>query len=292
MQQLWTSRSFAFSFPVEQIGVLLSRLRGTAHRIAAAVRGVPPATLTARRSGAWSIQEHVGHLHDLEALHLRRLDELARGAATLSPADMQNRATWDARHNEQPFAAVFESFVVGRDQLVRRLAALDAKALAVAALHPRLQQPMRAVDVAFFTAEHDDHHVAKLEQLVRTAAVAPPRGAVVSHWDELQVDRPMASLERRRVVGAEAMISHVTLHKGCVVPVHAHGNEQFSCVLSGRVKFTLADGERVLGAGEVLQLPSQTPHGAEALETAIVLDVFAPPSATTGIDESQSRVTA
>lgn len=288
MQEPWTSRSFAFTFPVEHVGVLLSRLRGTAHRIAAAARGVPAATLTARRDGAWSVQEHVGHLHDLEALHLRRLDELARGAATLSAADMQNRATWAARHNERPFAAVFAAFTAGREQLVQRLSALDSKGLAQAGLHPRLQQPMRAVDVAFFTAEHDDHHVARLEALVRTAAAVPPPTAVATHWDRLPADKPMPALERRRVIGSEAMLSHVTLHKGCVVPSHAHVNEQFTCVLSGRVKFTLADGERVLAAGEVLHLPSHAPHGAEALETAVVLDVFAPPSATTGIDERRS----
>jgi uncharacterized damage-inducible protein DinB len=170
MQDRWTSRQFSFAFPVERIGVIRSRLRGAGARIAADVRGVPPAVLVARRDGAWSVQEHVGHLHDLEALHLRRLDELARGAEVLSAADMENRATWDARHNERPFAEVFAAFAASRAQLLARLDALDAKGLAAAALHPRLQQPMRAVDVAFFTAEHDDHHVARLEELLRTAA--------------------------------------------------------------------------------------------------------------------------
>lgn len=170
MQDRWTSRQFAFAFPVERIGVICSRLRGTGPRILAAVHGVTAAVLTARRDGAWSVQEHVGHLHDLEALHLQRLDELARGAAVLSPADMENRATWDARHNERPFAEVFAAFAAGRAQLLARLEALDARGLAAAGLHPRLQQPMRAVDVAFFTAEHDDHHLARLEQLVRAAA--------------------------------------------------------------------------------------------------------------------------
>jgi quercetin dioxygenase-like cupin family protein len=107
---------------------------------------------------------------------------------------------------------------------------------------------------------------------------------VATPWSELPHDAPVALLERRRVIGSEAMISHVTLHRGCEVPVHAHVNEQFSCVLSGRVRFTLADGERVLGPGDVLWLPSHAPHGATALETAVVLDVFAPPSAATGVD--------
>jgi quercetin dioxygenase-like cupin family protein len=288
MHEPWTSRSFAFPFPVERVGVIVSRLRGTAARIAAAVRAVPAATLTARRDGAWSVQEHVGHLHDLDALHLRRLDELAAGAATLSAADMENRATWAAAHNERAFAAVLADFAARRAQLVARLEALDETALQRAAQHPRLRQPMRAVDVGFFTAEHDDHHVARLEALLRTAPPVQPPHAVAAPWSELPHDAPMEKLERRRVIGSEAMISHVTLHAGCDVPVHAHANEQFSCVLSGKVRFRLADREVVLGAGDVLHLPGHAPHGAHAIETAVVLDVFAPPSAVTGIDERRS----
>lgn len=283
MQQTWTSRQFSFAFPTEHIAVLLSRLRGTGARIRQTVRTLPAAVLTERRDGGWSIQEHVGHLHDLEALHLTRLDELERGAATLSAADMENRATWDAAHNERAFEAVFAAFTTGREQLIARLTALDAHGLARAAAHPRLRQPMRAVDVAFFTAEHDDHHLARIEELARTASPTPPP-AIAAHWQDLPHDTPMPLLERRRVIGNDAMISHVTLHRGCDVPVHAHHNEQFSCVLSGKVRFVLADGDRVLGAGEVLHLPSHAPHGAVALETAVVLDVFAPPSASTGID--------
>ncbi len=284
MHQPWTSRSFAFPFPVEHVGVICSRLRGTAARVAAAVRAVPPAALAARRDGAWSVQEHVGHLHDLEQLHLTRLDELARGAERLAAADMENRATWAAEHNRRPFAAVLADFAASRGRLLERLEALDAAGLARAALHPRLLQPMRAVDVGFFTAEHDDHHVATIERLLRDAPAHPPPAAVATPWTELPHDAPLALLERRRIVGTEAMISHVTLHAGCDVPVHAHANEQFSCVLSGRVRFRLADRDVVLGAGDVLHLPGHAPHGAQALETAVVLDVFAPPSTSTGID--------
>ncbi|HEX5050617.1 MAG TPA: DinB family protein [Planctomycetota bacterium] len=285
MQEAWIRRRFVFDLPVDRIGTLLSRLRGTQHRIAALVRGVPAATLTRRAGDKWSVQEHVGHLHDLEALHQQRLHELAAGTATLSAADMDNRATWAAGHNEVPFANVFARFVASRDRLVASLARLDRESLARHAVHPRLQQAMRAIDVAFFTAEHDDHHLAAIEALLAAAGPPEPAAAVAATWSRLPSDAPTALLERRRVIGNEAMISHITLHRGCVVPTHAHANEQFACVLSGLVRFVLADGEQVLGAGDVLYLPSQAPHSAEAIETAVVLDVFAPPSATTGIDE-------
>jgi len=100
----------------------------------------------------------------------------------------------------------------------------------------------------------------------------------------------MDLLERQRVIGDKAMLSRVTLTKGCYVPTHAHDNEQFACVISGKLRFGLgADGsndrrEVVVSAGEVMLLPANTPHSAEAMEDTIVLDVFSPPSEKTGID--------
>jgi len=114
--------------------------------------------------------------------------------------------------------------------------------------------------------------------------------AVSYRWSELPKDQPMALLERRRVVGQQAMVSHVLLKKGCFVPTHAHVNEQITCILSGRLHFMLGDEnassreELTLASGEVLHLPSNVPHSAEALEDTIVLDVFSPPSEKTGID--------
>ncbi|UCE04260.1 MAG: cupin domain-containing protein [Candidatus Latescibacterota bacterium] len=99
----------------------------------------------------------------------------------------------------------------------------------------------------------------------------------------------MEKLDRRRIIGKHVMLSDVLLHRGCVVPTHAHDNEQFALVLSGRIRFRIgAEGaeqkELVLGAGEVLHLPSNVPHAAEALEDTRVLDVFSPVSDGTGID--------
>ena len=105
-----------------------------------------------------------------------------------------------------------------------------------------------------------------------------------ARWTDLPADSPMPLLERRRVIGSQCMISHVTLTKGCTVPSHTHANEQMVCVLSGCLRFTLASGTTDVRAGEVLYLPPHAPHAAVALEDTTVLDVFAPPSATTGID--------
>lgn len=116
-----------------------------------------------------------------------------------------------------------------------------------------------------------------------------PREAAAYRWDDLSVDRPSPLIERRRIIGERCMISHVTLRRGSVVPMHRHPNEQFALVVSGRMRFTLprADGSQdvlVLGAGESLHLPPDAPHAAEALEESVVLDMFSPPSERTGVD--------
>lgn len=112
--------------------------------------------------------------------------------------------------------------------------------------------------------------------------------AIAVRWDDLETDHPMPLIDRQRIVGAQAMISRVTLHKGFKLEAHSHANEQFACVVSGKVRFTLDEGGGVrtvtVEGGGVLHLPAHVPHGAEALETSVVLDVFSPPSAATGVD--------
>ncbi len=114
--------------------------------------------------------------------------------------------------------------------------------------------------------------------------------AVVYRWSDLPTDRPMPLLERRRIIGEGMMISQVLLEKGCMVPSHAHENEQFACVIRGRIRFGLGvegspEHQRmVLTGGEVLHLPSNVPHSAEALDETLILDLFSPPSEKTGID--------
>ena len=100
----------------------------------------------------------------------------------------------------------------------------------------------------------------------------------------------MPLLARKRIIGDKAMISRVVLRKGCDVPTHAHANEQFACILSGRLRFGVGEdgspGRRtvIVAAGEVLHIPSNVPHSAFAEEDTVVLDIFSPISATTGID--------
>jgi uncharacterized damage-inducible protein DinB len=170
MPMRWMDRTFEFKTPPEQLPVVLERLRGTPARVEEKIRALSPAVLTRRDGDAWSIQEHLGHLLDLDALHLARVDDFLAGAETLRAADMQNRKTHEADHNRREAKHLAQDFRRERRRFVERLEGIESDYLARTALHPRLGQPMRIVDMAWFVAEHDDHHLARMTELVRTFA--------------------------------------------------------------------------------------------------------------------------
>src|SRR5262245_31129187 len=110
MSLRWTDRRFTFDLPETFFPLVIERLRGTPARIEAQVRAPPP-TLRSRRDGdAWSLQEHIGHLLDLDELHAGRLDDFLAGAEVLRAADVTNRRTWETGYNERPLADVLASF--------------------------------------------------------------------------------------------------------------------------------------------------------------------------------------
>lgn len=167
MSSRWVDRKFDFTLPEALFPVVVERLRGTPARIEDKVRSLSADFLTRRDGDAWSIQEHIGHLLDLDELHAGRLDDFLAGAEVLRPADMTNRKTWEGGHNQRPIAELLQGFRRERLAFVARLDAWDPKLVALTALHPRLQQPMRVLDMALFTAEHDDHHLARMTELAR-----------------------------------------------------------------------------------------------------------------------------
>ena len=163
----WTDRTFQFTFPVELFPEMIERLRGTPARLEDRVKSIPPQILTSRDGERWSIQENAGHLLDLETLVSGRLDEYAGGAATLHPADMSNRKTYEAEHNQLPMQTILADFRSRRSELVGCLETLPIGQFAAVAHHPRLNVPMRLVDMLYFQAEHDDFHLARISELIR-----------------------------------------------------------------------------------------------------------------------------
>ncbi len=165
--QKWFERTWEFTLPPSRFPCVLERLRGAPDRLGERTRGVGAALLTRRDGTGWSIQEQAGHLLDLEPLWLMRAEQLFAGEAELIPADLTNRATREAGHNERPLGEILEAFRAARGLLVGRLEEADEAAVGRGALHPRLGVPMRLIDLALFTAEHDDHHLAVISALRR-----------------------------------------------------------------------------------------------------------------------------
>src|SRR5208282_3572446 len=96
---VWFDRKFDFSFPVELHPNLCSRLRGTPSRLEEVLRGSSREILITKPQGKWSVQEHAGHLLDLEPLWLARVEDYVAGSAELTATDLQNLKTDEANHN-------------------------------------------------------------------------------------------------------------------------------------------------------------------------------------------------
>jgi len=162
----WIDRHFVFDLPLSMFPNVLERLRGTPARIEERVRGRDAATLRRRLENTWSVQENIGHLVEVEALWLGRLDDFAADLTQLRPADMSNARTDAAGYNSRNLEEVLSRFRAVRGQFIGRLESLPPLQLLCSAHHPRLNQPMRILDLMVFAAEHDDHHLARISELL------------------------------------------------------------------------------------------------------------------------------
>jgi uncharacterized damage-inducible protein DinB len=163
---VWFERKFEFSLPVELLPNLLTRLRGTPARLEEALHGRSREILILKPEQKWSTQEHAGHLLDLETLWLARVGDYVAARVQLTAADLQNRKTDEANHNARPPEQILTEFRAARDRLLNRVNELDPSLFARAIPHPRLKTPMRLADHLYFVAEHDDHHLARIWELL------------------------------------------------------------------------------------------------------------------------------
>ena len=170
-RKAWIERKFEFDLPLSMFQNVVERLRGTPARLEERVGSLPAEILTRRHGNCWSIQESVGHLMDLEPLWAGRLEEVLKGEEVMRPADLTNRKTNEANHNKASIPYLLSTFRDLRASFVGRLDGLNETAAGSAAMHPRLEKPMRVIDLAFFIAEHDDHHLAWITELLRIFSV-------------------------------------------------------------------------------------------------------------------------
>src|SRR5215212_7735104 len=105
-------------------------------------------------------------------------------------------------------------------------------------------------------------------------------GARTFRWDEMEKEPVTDGIERRIITGERVMLTHVYLRRGAVVPPHSHDNEQLTYILEGALRFWIGGDESEVvdvRAGEVLHIPPNVPHKAEALEDTLDVDIFSPP---------------
>ncbi len=162
----WLQRKFNFDFSAGMVYVVLERLRGAIPRMRDITAGLTNEQLCYRPNSKWSIKEHIGHLSDLEDIHDGRIDDLIAGKETLRAADMTNAKTNTANHNDRSIEDLLNEFATKRNAFIARLQQLDDNIQMRQALHPRLQVMMRPVDVAYFTAEHDDDHITSIREII------------------------------------------------------------------------------------------------------------------------------
>jgi quercetin dioxygenase-like cupin family protein len=98
----------------------------------------------------------------------------------------------------------------------------------------------------------------------------------IHRWDEIALEKVTEMISRKIVSGEREMLAQIYLKRGALVPMHAHESEQMTYILQGALRFFIEGEEITVREGEVLHIPSRTPHQAEALEDTLELDVFSP----------------
>ena len=163
----WFERSFDFNSEQNIFPFIIERLRGTPARLDEKFKSIPVNILEVKVDNTWSIKENLGHLTDLEPLWQGRLEDIMNGEIELRPTDLANRKTDLALHNAKSLEELLNCFREIRTQTVSVLEKLEEETIFRSALHPRLKTPMRTMDLFLFVAEHDDHHLARITELVK-----------------------------------------------------------------------------------------------------------------------------
>jgi len=169
-QTKWFDRKFDFSYTQNIFPSIIERLKGTPARLEEKVQAISDSVAIAKTNGGWSVKENIGHLIDLEPLWVGRLEDILNKEIDLRPTDLTNRKTNEANHNTRDLKNLLEVFRLIRKKTVSRLETLTEDQIYLTALHPRLKTPMRMMDHFLFVAEHDDHHLVKIQEIIQAHA--------------------------------------------------------------------------------------------------------------------------
>ncbi len=157
----WFDRKLVFGLPIEMLPFYLERLEGTSIRLNQKVKGLNDKLLSERFNDKWSIKQHIGHLTEVDRINNKRIDEMIAGAEMLSPAVFEPQD-----YNPWPIEKVLDHFYKTRSENIAKYKSLPEPTLSKSSIHPRLNVSMTPVDLAWFDAEHDDHHLVKITELI------------------------------------------------------------------------------------------------------------------------------
>ncbi len=161
----WFERNFPAGTRQNTFPSIIERLWGTPVRLEEKFRSLPENIQTIRYLETWSIKENTGHLTDLEPLWQGRLEDILNGRKELRATDLQNTRTSEANHNSKAVQELLSSFRSIRMKTVKLLQTLTEEEIFKTSLHPRMKTEMTTLDLFYFVAEHDDHHLARITEL-------------------------------------------------------------------------------------------------------------------------------
>jgi uncharacterized damage-inducible protein DinB len=162
----WFERKFDFDFGPDHYAAIYTQLKEAPHRLREVVVGLAEDILIHQPGGGWSVKEHTGHLSIMEPIWRVRWHDIDERQPTLTTADLTNSATKEANFNLKSISELLDRFLTERTATLALLDNLNMLDESRTSLHPRLQQPMRMIDLAYFVAEHDDHHIQKIREMV------------------------------------------------------------------------------------------------------------------------------
>jgi hypothetical protein len=158
----WFERKFSFGVPAGMLPFYLERLQGTLPRLEKKLTGVSEEILSNKLDGKWSIKQNIGHLAEVDEIANKRIDEMLQGVTPMSPAVFEPKLDY----NSKPINEVLALFKKNRNENLKKYKQLSESALSKSSLHPRLKVELTPVDLAYFDAEHDDHHLVRINEIL------------------------------------------------------------------------------------------------------------------------------
>jgi len=162
---IWFDRKFKLDIAPEMYPIVVERLRGVPVRLEEKLSGVSEDVLTINPDG-WSAKRQIGHLIIVEGLWMKRVENYKNKEKHLFAADLKNTKTEEIDYDSIESASLLKQFRDVRKEYVTALDSLDKDEVEQIALHPRLNLPMRLIDSAYFSAEHDEHHMSRIHDLI------------------------------------------------------------------------------------------------------------------------------